>query len=122
MDMLGAMRVFQKVATTLSFTEAGDLLGLAPSSVSRQIDALEEHFGVKLLTRTTRRLSLTEAGAACKAQVDNLLAEFEAVNESIAAFGDEPRGRLKVSSPRVFGKRLVAPLVWTRGSGHARAC
>jgi len=97
MDILAAMRVFQKVASTLSLTEAGGLLGLAPSSVSRQIDALEERLGVKLLTRTTRRLSLTEAGAAYKAQVDNLLAELDAVNENIAAFGNEPRGRLKVS-------------------------
>jgi DNA-binding transcriptional LysR family regulator len=111
MDMLAAMRVFQKVASTLSLTETGELLGLAPSSVSRQVDALEEQLGAKLLTRTTRRLSLTEAGSAYKAQLDNLLAELDAVNESIAAFGNEPRGKLKVSSPRVFGKRLLTPLL-----------
>jgi len=111
MDMLAAMRVFQKVASTLSFTEAGDLLGLAPSSVSRQVDGLEDELGVKLLTRTTRRLGLTEAGEAYKTQVDGLLAELDAVHENIAAFGDELRGRLKVSAPRVFGKRLITPLV-----------
>ena len=109
--MLAGMRVFQKVASTLSLTETGELLGLAPSSVSRQVDALEEQLGVKLLTRTTRKLSLTEAGAAYKAQVDRLLAELDAVNENIAAFGNEPQGRLKVSSPRVFGKRLLTPLI-----------
>lgn len=111
MDMLAAMRVFQKVACTLSFTEAGDLLGLAPSSVSRQVDGLEETLGVKLLTRTTRRLSLTEAGEIYKGQVDELLSALDAVHENIAAFADEPRGRLKVSAPRVFGKRLIAPLI-----------
>ncbi|KAB0573925.1 LysR family transcriptional regulator [Ideonella dechloratans] len=111
MDMLAAMRVFQKVASTLSFTEAGDLLGLAPSSVSRQLDGLEDELGVKLLTRTTRRLALTEAGEAYKLQVDDLLAELDAVHENIAAFGDELRGRLKVSAPRVFGKRLITPLI-----------
>ncbi|CAJ0707957.1 LysR family transcriptional regulator [Ralstonia mannitolilytica] len=111
MDMLGAMRLFQKVASTLSFTEAGDLVGLAPSSVSRQIDFLEQHLGVKLLTRTTRRLSLTEAGAAYKAHLDRLLSEIDSVNENISAFSDEPRGRLKVSSPRVFGRKLLAPLL-----------
>lgn len=111
MDMLAAMRVFQKVASTLSFTEAGDLMGLAPSSVSRQVDGLEDELGVKLLNRTTRRLALTEAGAAYKAQVDGLLAELDAVHENIAAFADEPRGRLKVSAPRVFGKRLITPLI-----------
>lgn len=109
--MLGAMRLFQKVASTLSFTEAGDLVGLAPSSVSRQIDFLEQHLGVKLLTRTTRRLSLTEAGAAYKAHLDRLLSEIDSVNENISAFSDEPRGRLKVSSPRVFGRKLLAPLL-----------
>ncbi|CAG2160382.1 LysR family transcriptional regulator [Cupriavidus numazuensis] len=111
MDMLLAMRVFQKVSMTLSFTDAGELLGLAPSSISRNVDALEDHLGVKLLTRTTRRLVLTEAGIAYKAQADSILEELDALNESIASFADEPRGRLKVSSPRVFGKRLLTPLV-----------
>ena len=109
MDMLFAMRVFQRVATTYSFTGAGDLLGMATSSVSRQVDALEEMLGVKLLTRTTRRLSLTEAGQTYKEQVDALLANLDDMHESIAAFGDEPQGRLKVSAPRVFGKRLLTP-------------
>ena len=111
MDMLAAMRVFQKVAATLSFTEAGDRLGLAPSSVSRHVDGLETQLGVKLLTRTTRRLSLTEAGEAYQQRVDALLAELDAVHEHIAAFGGAPRGRLKLSAPRVFGKRLLTPLV-----------
>lgn len=111
MDMLMAMRVFQRVATTLSFTEAGDRLGMAASSVSRQVDALESYLGVKLLTRTTRRLSLTEPGAAYKEKADELLAELDGMHEYIAAFGDGPRGHLKVSAPRVFGKRLLTPLV-----------
>lgn len=111
MDLLAGMRVFQKVASVLSFTEAGELLGLAASSVSRQVDALEEHLGVKLLTRTTRRLALTEPGENYKRQVDALLAEVDAVHQNIAAYSEEPRGRLKVSSPRVFGKRVVTPVV-----------
>jgi len=76
-----------------------------PSSVSRQIETLEEQLGVKLLTRTTRKLSMTEAGAAYKSQVDHLLAELDVVNENIAAFGNEPRGRLKVSSRNGHGCR-----------------
>ncbi|AJG18955.1 LysR family transcriptional regulator [Cupriavidus basilensis] len=111
MDMLAAMRIFQKVASTLSFTDASELLGIAASSVSRQVDALEAQLGVKLLTRTTRRLTLTEPGHTYKEQLDTLLAELDAVNESIASFADAPRGRLKVSSPRVFGKRLLTPLI-----------
>lgn len=111
MDLLAGMRVFQKVASVLSFTEAGELLGLAPSSVSRQVDALEEYLGVKLLTRSTRRVSLTEPGENYKRQVDALLAEVDAVHQNIAAYADEPRGRLKVSSPRVFGKRVLTPIV-----------
>lgn len=111
MDLLSAMRVFQKVASTLSFTEAADLLGIAASSVSRQVDALEARLGVKLLTRTTRRLALTEPGRTYKEQLDTLLAELDAVHEGIASYAGQPRGRLKVSSPRVFGKRLLTPLI-----------
>ncbi|RKP49118.1 LysR family transcriptional regulator [Trinickia fusca] len=111
MDMLFAMRVFQRVATTRSFTDTGELLGVATSSVSRHIDALESFLGVKLLTRSTRRLSLTDTGRTYKEQVDALLADLDAMHENIAANGAEPRGRLKVSAPRVFGKRLLTPLV-----------
>ncbi|MGG1944909.1 LysR family transcriptional regulator [Trinickia sp. NRRL B-1857] len=111
MDLLFAMRVFQRVASTRSFTDTGELMGVATSSVSRHVDALETHLGVKLLTRSTRRLSLTETGRAYKEQVDALLADLDAMHENIAAHGVEPRGKLKVSAPRVFGKRLLAPLV-----------
>ncbi|VVE88619.1 LysR family transcriptional regulator [Pandoraea bronchicola] len=111
MDMLSAMRIFQRVASTLSFTDAGDSLGLSASSVSRQMDALENQLGVKLLTRTTRKLSLTEAGATYKENLDTILAELDGIHESISSFSDEAQGRLKVSSPRMFGKRLVTPLI-----------
>ena len=111
MDMLAAMRIFQKVAATLSFTDAGDLLGLAPSSVSRQIDLLEAHLGVRLLTRSTRKLALTEAGESYSERLDDLLADVDAVHTSIAAYGSEPQGRLRISSPRVFGRRVLAPLL-----------
>jgi len=111
MDLLFAMRVFQRVASTRSFTDTGELMGVATSSVSRHVDALETHLGVKLLTRSTRRLSLTETGRAYKEQVDALLADLDAMHENIAAHGAEPCGKLKVSAPRVFGKRLLAPLV-----------
>jgi len=109
MDILFAIRIFQRVATTRSFTGTGELLGIATSSVSRQIDTLEEFLGVKLLNRSTRKLSLTEAGQVYKEQVDGILADLDEMNENIASLGDELRGRLKVSAPRVFGKRLLAP-------------
>jgi DNA-binding transcriptional LysR family regulator len=109
MDKLTAMRVFQKVASTLSFTAAGDLLGLVPSSVSRHIDSLEQELGVKLLSRSTRKLSLTEAGLLYQNQLEGLLAELDALHECIAGYGGAPRGRLRVSSPRVFGKRVLMP-------------
>lgn len=109
MELLAAMRIFQRVANTLSFTEAGELLGLAPSSVSRQVDALEKHLGVRLLTRTTRRMSLTEPGEVYKTQLDGLLADIDAVHEGLSGFAQKPRGRLKVSSPPVLGKRLLSP-------------
>jgi DNA-binding transcriptional LysR family regulator len=111
MDMLFAMRVFQRVAATQSFTETGERMGLATSSVARHVDALEQSLGVKLLTRSTRKLSMTEAGRRYKGRVDGLLAELDALHEEIAEDSDALRGRLKVSTPRVFGKRLIAPLV-----------
>jgi DNA-binding transcriptional LysR family regulator len=111
MDMLSAIRVFQKVAITLSFTETANLLGLTPSSVSRQIDALQERLGVRLLSRSTRKITLTHEGEQYKQQMDEILAEFDAVNESVATRGDSVRGTLKVSAPRVLGRKLISPLV-----------
>ena len=62
MDTLTGMRLFNKVAETGSFSAAGRAIGLAPSSVSRQISALEDQLGTRLFNRTTRKLHLTEAG------------------------------------------------------------
>ena len=62
MDTLTSMKVFHTAVTSGSFSEAGRTLGMAPSSVSRQISALEDHLGVQLLNRSTRQLHLTEAG------------------------------------------------------------
>ena len=62
MDTLTGMRLFNKVQETGSFSAAGRAIGLAPSSVSRQISALEEQLGTRLFNRTTRKLHLTEAG------------------------------------------------------------
>lgn len=109
MDQLAAMRVFQKVAATLSFTQTGERLGLAPSSISRHIDLLEQQLGVKLLSRSTRKLTLTEAGRLYQRELELLLGELDGLHEQIAGYGAAPRGRLRISSPRMFGKRLLMP-------------
>lgn len=111
MDTLFAMRVFQQVAATLSFTEAGQWLGLAPSSVSRQIDALEAALGAKLLSRSTRKLALTEAGALYRQEVDAILQQVQDAHAAVAAHNQLPQGRLKLSAPPTLGYMLVAPLL-----------
>ena len=77
MDTLTSMKVFHTAVTNGSFSEAGRVLGMAPSSVSRQISALEDHLGVQLLNRSTRQLHLTEAGETYHDRVINILQSVE---------------------------------------------
>lgn len=105
------MRVFQKVAATLSFTEAGHWLGLAPSSVSRQIDGLEQQLGAKLLSRNTRKLALTEAGALYLQQVNAILQHVQSAQEAVSAYHQTPQGPLKLSAPPTLGHKVVTPML-----------
>ncbi len=111
MDRLLAMRVFQKVADVGSFSGAADQMDLSKSAVSKLVRALEDHLGAKLLNRTTRRLSLTEAGERYVGEVARLLVELAEVEAEAANLQAEPRGRLKVNAPMSFGVRHIAPLL-----------
>lgn len=111
MNRLDAMHLFVSVAELGSFTAAAAQLGVARSVVTRQIAALEEHLGVKLMVRSTRRLMLTSAGNAyldkCRVILDLVeTAEAEAMEESLA-----PRGQLRLGVPLSFGLRHLVPLL-----------
>ncbi len=83
MDSLAAMRVLVRVVETGGFSAAGRALGMAPSSVSRRIGELEDLLGVRLLQRTTRKLSLTEAGAAYYERAQGIVRAVEEANLAV---------------------------------------
>jgi DNA-binding transcriptional LysR family regulator len=103
MDTLAAMRIFATVVEAGSFARAAERLDLAKSVVSKHVAALEAHLGVRLLNRTTRRLSLTEAGAAYVERSRELLAEIEALEASVGDMVERPRGLLRINAPVTFG-------------------
>jgi DNA-binding transcriptional LysR family regulator len=111
MNRLDAMQLFVRVAELGSFAAAANQLGVARSVVTRQIAALEEHLGSKLMVRSTRRLSLTSAGSA---YLEKCRVILELVEEAEASMMEErltPRGPLRLSLPLTFGLRRLAPLL-----------
>ncbi len=117
---------FKQIATLVSVAQRGSLSaaarheGIAPAMVSRRIDALEARLGVKLLQRTTRRLSLTPEGAAFVEDCQRILSELEAAETAVSARGVEATGHLRVTAPAGFGRKYVAPLVADFARGHRR--
>ncbi|HEY7608336.1 MAG TPA: LysR family transcriptional regulator [Alphaproteobacteria bacterium] len=109
MHSVNEMVAFARVVEAQSFSGAAERLGTSKSSVSAQVRRLEARMGVRLLHRTTRRLSLTEAGAACYRHCARLLEEAEAAEQAAGAFHAEPRGTLRISAPDTFGWMHVAP-------------
>lgn len=111
MDKLKQLESFVSVATRGSLTAAARAEGVAPAIMGRRLDALEERLGVKLLVRTTRRLSLTHEGSAFLEDCQRLLAELASAEASVSAGGVKASGHLRVTAPAGFGRRHVAPLV-----------
>lgn len=111
MDRLDAMAVFAAVCDASGFAPAARKLGLSPSVVTRQVAGLEAMLGVRLLQRTTRTLSLTEAGARYLDQVRRILAGVAEAEEAARGDAVAPRGRLVVTAPVIFGRMHVAPLL-----------
>ncbi|MFO0296068.1 MAG: LysR family transcriptional regulator [Pseudomonadota bacterium] len=109
MDRLTAMQTFARVAELGSFTGAAKSLQLPNASVSLRVAQLEEHLGVKLLSRTTRRVSLTEDGAAYLAEAQRLLQALEDLEARTAGAVRSPRGRLRVDVPAAAGRHVLAP-------------
>jgi len=111
MDRLTQLESFVSVAARGSLTAAARAEGVAPAIIGRRIDALEERLGVKLLVRTTRRLTLTHEGSAFLEDCQRLLVEFADAEASVSAGGVKASGHLRVTAPAGFGRRHVAPLV-----------
>ena len=109
MDTVSAMIVFARVVEASGFSEAARRMGLSKSAVSKQIAALEDRLGARLLNRTTRKLSLTEAGAALYERCARIAAEVEAAEEAVSHLRAAPRGRLRVNAPMSFGLLHLAP-------------
>ena len=103
------MGVFAKAVETGSFSAAGDALRMSSQLVGKHVQTLEQHLGVRLIQRTTRRQHLTEAGAAFYERVKIILAEVEAAEGVAAISGATPRGRLRVNAPVTFGVHALAP-------------
>jgi DNA-binding transcriptional LysR family regulator len=101
---LEAVQTFVLVVQHRSFAAAARARRLAPSSVSRTVGDLEEELGIRLFHRTTRTLSLTEAGARYLAQVAPLLDEFERVQNEARDMGTKPRGIVRVAVARPFAQ------------------
>ena len=113
MDNVKAMRLFLTVVQTGSLSGAGRQSGLSPASVSRQITALEDDLGVRLLNRTSRRLSLTEAGQVYLEHAERLLQDIDELRDAVSQMAVKPRGTLRIQSRISLGTQHVAPLIPT---------
>jgi DNA-binding transcriptional LysR family regulator len=111
MDRLDAMTVFVTVAELRGFAPAARRIGLSPSAVTRMIAALEERLSIQLLHRTTRAVSLTDAGARYLESARRILTAVDEAEGAARAERVEPTGRFVIAAPRSFGGREVAPLI-----------
>jgi DNA-binding transcriptional LysR family regulator len=111
MDQFSAIPVFVAVVENGKFSAAAQSLGVSKSAVSKRINQLESHLGVRLLHRTTRKLSLTEAGARYYEHAAKALHAASKAEDAVTELQGEPQGKLKISSPMSFGRLHVAPLI-----------
>ena len=111
MDALSGMAVFARIVESGSFTAAARGLGLSKPAVSKQLARLEARLGARLLNRTTRRLSLTEAGRLFHQRCVRLLADAAAAEQAVAELAEAPRGTLRIGAPMSFGQLHLAPAI-----------
>jgi DNA-binding transcriptional LysR family regulator len=110
-DKLKQIESFVGVAAKGSLTAAAKAEGVAPAVIGRRIDALEERLGIKLMTRTTRRITLTHEGSAFLDDCQRVLQELASAEASVSAGGMKASGYLRITVPAGFGRRHVAPMV-----------
>ena len=119
MDKLKQLESFVAVVARGSLTAAAKAEGVAPAIMGRRLDGLEERLGVKLLVRTTRRITLTHEGSAFLEDCQRLLADLSTAEASVSAGGVKASGHLRITAPAGFGRRHVAPLVTKFREQHA---
>jgi DNA-binding transcriptional LysR family regulator len=110
-DKFKQIETFAAVAAKGSLTAAAQAEGVAAAIIGRRLDALEERLGVKLMVRTTRRISLTHEGSAFLEDCQRLLSDLSNAEASVSAGGVKASGHLRITAPAGFGRRHVAPLV-----------
>ena len=108
-DRLNGMRVFAQVVESKSFSAAAQKLGMSKSLASRHVSALEESLAVKLLHRTTRRLSLTDAGAVFYEHCARIVQEAQLAEEHLTRTQAEPAGLVRLTGPPSFTRQHVVP-------------
>lgn len=111
MDRFEDMRCFLQVVETQSVTKAADVMGLAPSAVSRRLKELERRLGATLMTRTTRRMSLTEAGQIFAARAERVLADLAEAEAEVSDSAHLLNGTLRVACPLSFGLSYLTAIV-----------
>lgn len=111
MDKLEAMTAFVKVVALGSYAEAGRALGITRSAVSKAVMELEQLLSARLLDRTTRRVSATEAGLAYYERCIDILARVEETEMQVSRLHDEPRGVLRINAPMSFGALYLGPTI-----------
>lgn len=110
-DNIGDLTVFARIVTAGSLTGAASELDLSLAVVSKRLAALEERLGIRLLNRTTRRQSLTQEGERFHAHCVRILSEVQTAEEEMVRSRETVSGLLRITAPRTFGRRYVAPLV-----------
>jgi len=111
MDHFSALPIFVSVVECGSFSAAGQKLGLSKSAISKRITQLEQHLGIQLLQRTTRSLSLTDAGARYFEYIRPAVQLTQEGLDAISELQQTPKGNLRISVPMVFGRLYIAPLI-----------
>jgi LysR family transcriptional regulator for bpeEF and oprC len=109
MDRLQAMTVFVRVVDCASFTRAAEVLRMPKATVTTLVQQLEAHLGVKLLNRTTRRVSVTDDGAAYYERCVRILAEVDDTETVLRRTHGAVSGRLRIDVPATFGRRVLMP-------------
>lgn len=111
MDKFKVISTFIAVAQRGSLIAAAKAEGVAPAVIGRRLDALEAHLGVKLMVRTTRRISLTHEGSAFLEDCQRIVGDLHNAEASVSAGGVKASGHLRLTAPAGFGRRHVAPLI-----------
>src|SRR5690606_18207566 len=111
MDAVSDLQFFVTLSRYGTLTRAAQEFGVTPPTVSKRLAALEQRLGVRLMNRSTRRISLTPEGETYLAQGQRIIEEVDALEQAVAGDGGAPRGLLRVHATLGFGRRHIAPAI-----------